>query len=154
MIVATRLCRLEHAAFDGSGGLYRSGRWHERGYRVVYAAGSEALAALELLVHLSSIMQLPEYACVKVRIPERLILDVRDFGPLPADWASAEAPPGLEHWAPTGLSRKRLPCYASPPSSFLVNRTLCLIQRTQTLLIDLQVPLPFEFDVRLFARLQ
>jgi RES domain-containing protein len=90
LIVASRLCRLAYASFDGSGGLYRSGRWHEQGHRIVYAAESEALAALEVLVHLSSMAQIPEYVCVKARTPENLVVDVNDLGQLPADWSSAE----------------------------------------------------------------
>ena len=36
---------------SGVGGLHRAGRWHPQGYAVVYAAGSIALAALELLAN-------------------------------------------------------------------------------------------------------
>ncbi|MBV9082966.1 MAG: RES family NAD+ phosphorylase, partial [Acidobacteriaceae bacterium] len=57
---------------------------------VVYASESEALATLEVLVHLSSLMQVPQYVCVKARIPEELVVDVSHFGLLPSDWASAE----------------------------------------------------------------
>lgn len=45
---------------------------------------------LGTLAHLSSFNQIPEYVCVKAHIPENTIADVRDFGPLPADWASPE----------------------------------------------------------------
>jgi hypothetical protein len=34
-----------------------------------FAADGEALAALEILVHLSSVEQFPEYICVKASIP-------------------------------------------------------------------------------------
>ena len=43
---------------------------------------------LEVLVHLSSITQMPEYICVKAKIPDHLILSIRDLGPLPTDWAT------------------------------------------------------------------
>jgi RES domain-containing protein len=145
---------LEYAAFDGSGGVYRPGRWHERGYRVVYAAGSEALAALEVLVHLSSLTQVPEYVCVKARIPDSLIHDIRDFGLLPADWASAD-PAGSRalgtRWiVGKGSAVLRIPSVVIPrESNFMLNPA-----HPDFVQIDLQVPLPFEFDVRLFARLQ
>jgi len=91
LIIASRLCRPAYAAFDGIGGVYRSGRWHELGYRVIYAAESEALACLESLVHLSSLAQLPEYVCIKAKIPESLVLNIVDFGALPTDWISSES---------------------------------------------------------------
>jgi hypothetical protein len=47
LIIASRLCRPEYSAFDGAGGLVRAGQWHERGQRVVYAAGSEAIATIQ-----------------------------------------------------------------------------------------------------------
>ena len=49
------MARAAHArtgalAFDGTGGLHGSGRWHSRGRRIVYTASSESLAKLEALV--------------------------------------------------------------------------------------------------------
>jgi RES domain-containing protein len=142
---------LEYAAFDGSGGVYRPGRWHERGYRVVYAAGSEALAALEVLVHLSSLTQVPEYVCVKARIPDRLIHDIRDFGLLPADWASAD-PTGSRALGTRWIVEKasavlRIPSVVIPrESNFMLNPA-----HQDFVQIGIEAPLPFEFDVRLFA---
>ena len=94
MILTSRLCRPAHAAFDGSGGLIRDGRWHKKGHRVVYVASSEALAVLEALVHLTALGQVPEYVCVKAHIPEDLLLSVEQLGPLPDDWRSSDPIPG------------------------------------------------------------
>jgi RES domain-containing protein len=154
LIVASRLCRSAYAAFDGGGGLSRSGRWHEQGRRIVYAAESEALAALEVLAHLSSFTQFPDYVCVKARIPEKLILDVRDFGSLPADWASPEP----EHarrlgtlWIESKTSAVlRVPSVVIPrESNFMINP-----EHPDFKSITVDLPLPFEFDVRLIHRLQ
>jgi RES domain-containing protein len=38
-------------ALDGIGGMYTSGRWHNKGHPIVCTASSAALAALEVLVH-------------------------------------------------------------------------------------------------------
>jgi RES domain-containing protein len=154
LIAASRLCRSAYAAFDGVGGLSRSGRWHELGRRIVYAAESEALAALEVLAHLSSFAQMPDYVCVKAGIPEKLILDVRDFGLLPADWASAEP----EHarrlgtlWIESRTSVVlRVPSVVIPrESNFMLNP-----EHPDFRSITVDLPLPFEFDVRLLRRLQ
>lgn len=40
-----------HATLDGAGGLRASGRWHNRGKRIVYCAPNPATALLEILVH-------------------------------------------------------------------------------------------------------
>jgi len=150
----SRLCRSEYASFDGEGGLYRAGRWHEQGQRVVYAAQSEALAALEVLVHLSSITQLPEYVCVKAKIPEQHILDIRDLDLLPADWASADPKQarGLAtRWIKEKISAVlRVPSVIIPrESNFMLNPEHPIFGR-----IAVDAPLPFEFDLRLVARLQ
>jgi RES domain-containing protein len=40
-----------HPTLDGAGGLRASGRWHNRGKPIVYAAPNPATALLEVLVH-------------------------------------------------------------------------------------------------------
>jgi len=153
MITVSRLCRSEYAAFDGEGGLCRAGRWQEQGNRIVYAAQSEALAALEVLVHLSSITQMPEYVCVKAAIPGQLILHIRDLGPLPADWASTDPKQAR------GLGTRRIteqisavlqiPSVVIPrESNFMLNPEHPDFNR-----IAVDTPLPFQFDLRLASRL-
>jgi RES domain-containing protein len=154
LIIASRLCRPAHAAFDGAGGLVREGRWHERGHRVVYAADSEALAALEILVHLSSVGQFPEYICVKASIPESFVLDIRDFDRLPAGWNRRD--PGETRaigarWLSGGSSAVlKVPSIVVPrESNYMFNPAHPRLSE-----IELSEPLAFEFDVRLLARMQ
>jgi RES domain-containing protein len=120
----------------------------------VYAAESEALAALEVLVHLSSIAQIPEYVCVKASIPEKLVLDVRDLGRLPGDWSSAEPVQARElgtRWIVEKISAVlRVPSVVIPrESNYMMNP-----EHPEFTKINVEAPLPFEFDVRLLARLQ
>jgi len=151
LITVSRLCRPTYAAFNGEGGLYKSGRWHQQGYRVVYAAESEALAVLEVLVHLSSITQVPEYVCVKATIPEPLVVDARDLGPLPTDWVSAE-PIQARALGTRWLIEKpsavlRVPSVVVPrESNYMLNP-----EHPDFTRIAISRPLPFEFDVRLFT---
>jgi RES domain-containing protein len=51
-----RLCKEIYSTdvLEGQGGLIVAGRWHSQGRRIVYCASSEALAVLELRVHLGS----------------------------------------------------------------------------------------------------
>ncbi len=121
----------------------------------MYAAESEALAALEVLVHLSSMAQLPEYVCVKAAIPENLVLDVRDhLGRLPSDWSSAEPVQARElgtRWIVEKSSAVlRVPSVVIPrESNYMMNPEHPDFSR-----ITIDPPRPFEFDVRLLARLQ
>jgi RES domain-containing protein len=48
-----RVAKRRHSPFTGEGGLYVAGRWHERGVRIVYTAGTKALSVLEFLAHLT-----------------------------------------------------------------------------------------------------
>ena len=79
----------------GEGALRYGGRWHSPGRRVVYLAGSLALASLELLVHLRESDVLKAYRKLPVGIPEHLVkaLDRRD---LPADWARTSLHPATQ----------------------------------------------------------
>lgn len=92
-----RICQQPYVAkvLDGPGGLYTSGRWHNKGIPIVYAASSAALAALEVLVQVD-----PLTAPAELRL---LTLD------LPADCAiecsiSGE-PSGAKHPAQPAPSR-------------------------------------------------
>jgi RES domain-containing protein len=154
LIVTSRLARPAYAAFDGVGGLYRAGRWHALGHRVIYVSESEALATLEVLVHLSSFPQMPEYICLKAHIPEELVLDVQDLGILPDDWRAAE-PVGARalgtRWIREQQSAAlRVPSVVIPRErNYLLNP-----EHPDFRQILVEGPLAFEFDVRLETRLQ
>ncbi len=151
MIVASRLVRPAHARFDGSGGLYREGRWHAKGHRVVYVAESEALAALEILVHLSSLAQVPEYVCVKARIEDSFVIDVRELGGLPGDWNSARPTQaravGTRWLSERASAALRVPSVVIPrESNYMLNP-----EHPDFTRIGVSAPLVFEFDLRLPA---
>lgn len=63
MIRSWRLVQADYAAhaFDGEGARLYGGRWNSPGQCAVYTAGSLALAALEVLVHLKSRVTLSRY---------------------------------------------------------------------------------------------
>jgi len=68
-----RLWRISnHASLSGDGGLYASGRWHNRGRRVVYLADHPASALLEVMVHLEiDAEDLPrDYQLLAVDVPD------------------------------------------------------------------------------------
>jgi RES domain-containing protein len=84
---AWRICkeRFANTAFDGEGAFRDGGRWNSEGVRVVYVAGSAALATLEILVHVSEPDDL--YRTPFVLIPVDFEPDlVTEPPPLPPGW--------------------------------------------------------------------
>lgn len=85
-----RICAAEfggtaHAAFNGQGGLYGSGRWHQRGRPIVYTASHRSLALLEIIVHLDARWPLQPMVAWQIEVPESHIRTPAD---LPDDWKS------------------------------------------------------------------
>ena len=80
---------------SGDGTLRNGGRWNSPRRRVVYLAGSLALASLELLVHLRETDVLKAYRKLSVGIPGHLVKAV-DRRQLPADWARTSLHPATQ----------------------------------------------------------
>jgi RES domain-containing protein len=60
-------------ALAGRGGLEADGRWHSAGRPIVYLASSEALAVLEVRVHLGMVVPVDGYLLLTVEMPARLV---------------------------------------------------------------------------------
>ncbi|NQU81520.1 MAG: RES family NAD+ phosphorylase [Bacteroidetes bacterium] len=68
-----RIVNKTHANLDGLGGIYGSGRWNEKGYRVVYASESISLAAWEKLIHLTDYQDLPtDLVVITINLPDNI----------------------------------------------------------------------------------
>ena len=67
-----------HAVFDTSGAVFREGRWHLRGTRVVYAAQHVSLAALETLVHANS-QTLPPKRLTEIEVPAQVAVEYAEW---------------------------------------------------------------------------
>jgi RES domain-containing protein len=77
-----------HLSLSGDGTLRASGRWHTRGWRVVYCAQSPAAALLEILVHFEiDILELPvRYRLLKIEAPDDVQVERVSVEDLPRDW--------------------------------------------------------------------
>jgi RES domain-containing protein len=78
-------------AFTGEGARRFGGRWNSPGYAAVYTAQSQALAALEILVHFDSDGALRNYVAIPVTMEENLITRL-DGASLPRNWRAYPAP--------------------------------------------------------------
>ncbi len=90
---AYRLVHARHAAsaFDGEGARRYGGRWNSKGKRTVYVAQSEALALLEVLVHLGNAWALSRYRLFRIELPAEHVQPL-DRQALPANWREDPAP--------------------------------------------------------------
>ena len=95
------------SAFDGEGARLHGGRWNSPGTAVVYAAQSESLAALELLVHLQASHLLMSYSSIRVDFDDALV-EVVNADKLPPEWRGHPPPSSLrslgDRWVAEGRS--------------------------------------------------
>lgn len=117
-MVVWRLARSVHPVLDGEGARLHGGRWNELGTSVVYTAGSLALAALELLVHLDPDRLPEDLVAYKVEIPDVLHIETVAASALPDGWNRMVDVPELrrigEDWA-----RRRDTAILSVPSAVI-----------------------------------
>ena len=139
-------------AFSGEGARLFGGRWNSIGVPMVYAAGSKALAALEMLVHVDVGEIMNDYLCVPVHFDARLMkrLDPRS---LPDDWRAPSPTSSTrslgDAWAADGLS-----VVLEAPSVVVPGESNYLINPRHPNFGKLKIdpPEPFEFDARLLRR--
>ncbi len=91
---AWRITKEKYAgkAFDGEGAQLQGGRWSSPGTRIVYTAGSQSLAILEILVHLQQTEVLSSYVIFEVEFPEKFVETLAPSS-LPKNWRTSPAPP-------------------------------------------------------------
>jgi RES domain-containing protein len=79
-ISAWRITKQKHvkSAFSGEGARLYGGRWNSQGVPVVYVAQSQALAVLEVLVHLDSPVLLGTYALIQFDFEEGHVSNLTD----------------------------------------------------------------------------
>lgn len=103
-----RLIKQKYArqALAGRGGLEADGRWHSTGRPIVYLASSEALAVLEVRVHLGSVVPVDPYAILTVELPARLV-EVLGHEQWPRGWDSIPFGPATQRIGDRWLSEAR-----------------------------------------------
>jgi RES domain-containing protein len=94
-------------AFDGEGARLYGGRWNSPGFPMVYTAGSQSLAVLEMLVHLDNSGLLEKYVFIEVTLDDAMVTVVA-AADLLRDWRADPAPLQLraigDDWVASGAS--------------------------------------------------
>lgn len=145
-----RICRRRYAAPDGEGAYLFGGRWNSRGVRVVYAATSLSLAAMEAFVALEPKLQPNDFVSIEGEIPEAPKIERLDLGSLPRNWQKIRDESLRrfgDDWIKTGKSVALLVPSAAVPGEWnlLLNPAHADFPK-----VKFREPQPFEFDVRMF----
>ena len=133
-------------AFRGEGAWLYGGRWNSAGTSVVYTSGSQALAALESLVHLNPPV-IFKYLAIPIEFDDPLVEKV---AALPADWTEEPPPPATKAIGDLWVKEARSAVLELPSviilgePNYLLNPAHPDFQK-----IIIGKPQPFSFDPRL-----
>lgn len=133
-------------AFRGEGAWLYGGRWNSAGTSVVYTSGSQALAALESLVHLNPPV-IFKYLAIPIEFDDALVEKV---AALPADWTEEPPPPATKSIGDLWVKEARSAVLELPSviilgePNYLLNPAHPDFQK-----IIIGKPQPFSFDPRL-----
>jgi RES domain-containing protein len=136
-------------AFDGEGARIYGGRWNSKGTPMVYTAGSQSLAALEMLVHLDTADLMGQYVFFEVTMEESLIRELAEAD-LPLDWRSDPPPANLprmgDAWVASAVSAVLCVPSAIVPAerNFVLNP-----KHADFAKLRLGEAVPFRYDARL-----
>ncbi|HSZ55984.1 MAG TPA: RES family NAD+ phosphorylase [Tepidisphaeraceae bacterium] len=150
-ITAWRIVKAKFSAraFEGEEARRFGGRWNSRGTAMIYTAGSQALAVLEILVHLEASELLRHYRLIPVTFDQRLV-NVLDRRVLPANWGRRPPPASVraigDDWVASAKSVVlRVPSVIVPDeNNYLINAS-----HPQFRKLVIGSPRPFRFDPRL-----
>ena len=126
MLTVWRMAAAKHTdtAFSGEGARFYGGRWNPKGVPVVYTAGTQSLATLEMLVQDGKL--LANYVMIPVTIQTRLKIEHINPDDLPDDWHSPESREQLRDigadWCQRGSS-----AVLAVPSAVIPSETNCLL---------------------------
>ncbi|MCP9496332.1 MAG: RES domain-containing protein [Pyrinomonadaceae bacterium MAG19_C2-C3] len=138
-------------AFTGEGARINGGRWNSQGIKMVYTAESNALAILEILVHINDSRLLSNYLIGAIHFDESQVTAV-DIATLPRNWQTSPPPPELQllgdGWARSGTSIVlRVPSAIVPTeSNYLINPDHATYPS-----LRIEQPRPFYLDRRLIS---
>jgi RES domain-containing protein len=152
-MLAWRICRRGHlkSALSGTGAEKHAGRWNLKGERMVYAASSLSLAALELFVHLEPSCAPNDLHSVKIEIPDRVSREAIRVNDLPRGWRRYPAPRKLREIGSQWLRECRtliliVPSAANPEEqNILINPAHREMKKLKVIGSN-----PFRFDPRMW----
>lgn len=143
--------RFAQAAFTGEGARLYGGRWNRKGIPVVYTAGSQSLAMLEMLVQDEPLRA--RYVMIPAILPTHLKIVRIAPEQLPANWRDAAARQELQalgaDWA-----KRRSSAVLAVPSAVIPAETNYLLNPLHPAFAKIEIGEPQDFvtDLRFLRR--
>ncbi len=140
------------SAFFGEGARLYGGRWNPKGMPMVYAAATQSLATLELLVQDNKL--LAHYVMIPAMIPGRLKIEHVEPADLPEDWRTTDSREQLREigadWVRRGSS-----AVLAVPSAVIPSETNYLLNPMHPSFGKIRAgePQAFAMDLRLLRKL-
>jgi len=140
--------RFADTAFSGEGARLYGGRWNRKGIPLVYTAGSQSLAMLEMLVQDEPLRA--RYVMIPARIPRAVKIEALSAEKLPADWRDLIAREQLQALGSDWAQRQSSAVLAVPSAVIPAETNYLLNPRHPDFKkIAVGAPQPFVTDLRL-----
>jgi RES domain-containing protein len=150
MLIVWRFVTARYAksAFSGEGARLYGGRWNKKGVPLVYTAGSQSLAVLEMLVQDEPLRA--RYTMIEARIPAGIAIDRIRVEDLPSDWRDIAAREKLQALG-TEWALKRGSAVLAVPSAVIPAETNYLLNPLHADFRRIRIgkPQKFKTDLRL-----
>jgi RES domain-containing protein len=136
---------------SGIGGLYASGRWHRRGYRIIYTASTPSLAELETLAHYAPQQAPEERSLLEIDVPDDIAIENCDPLSLTLDWKRVNPYPAeLQDFGSQWLDECRTALLSVPSVVMAIEKNYLINpNHNDTSRIRIVDEKPFSFDLRL-----
>jgi len=143
--------RFADTAFSGEGARLYGGRWNRKGLSMVYTAGSQSLAMLEMLVQDEPLRA--NYMMIPATLPDMLVIEHIDATQLLTDWRDPAARQPLQSIGSDWATRRNSAILAVP-SVVIPAETNYLLNPTHPAFAEIEIGLaqPFITDLRLIKR--
>lgn len=144
MTVVWRLltARFADTAFSGEGARLYGGRWNRKGVPMVYTAGSQSLAVLEMLVQDEPLRA--RYVMIPATLPRNLKIERVAPNQLPANWRD---PAAREHTQAIGSDwvKRIATAVLAVPSSVIPAETNYLLNPLHPSFAKIEIGKPLDF---------
>lgn len=143
--------RFVDSAFSGEGARLYGGRWNRKGISMVYTAGSQSLAMLEMLVQDEPLRA--NYIMIAANLPDTLIIEHIDVNQLPTDWRDPATRQQLQTIGSDWAMQRTSPVLAVP-SAVIPAEINYLINPAHPAFVEIGIGIaqPFITDLRLIKR--
>jgi RES domain-containing protein len=143
--------RFAGTAFTGEGARLYGGRWNRKGVPMVYTAGSQSLAMLEMLVQDEPLRA--RYMMIAATLPKGLKIERIEPGQLPANWRDLAAREQLQALG-TAWAKSLSSAVLAVPSAVIPAETNYLLNPLHPAFAKIETGEPQEFitDLRLVKK--